>query len=125
MIKNISIFKVKYQKETYIATTNIIKNDNIILYYKNNPTIFSDINEVIVTFGSTDNTLEIVVIDDACIEYNSYVHGILHREDGPAFCYIDEPKICIYYLNGKWIINEEKWFASLTSEQKHNYLWKL
>lgn len=45
-----------------------------------------------------------------------------HRVDGPAQIWPNGN--CKYYLFGT-LFSKEEWFASLTSEQKENYIWQL
>lgn len=50
--------------------------------------------------------------------------GLLHNEYGPAITKAPNGKDS-YYLDGVFYFSREEWFASLSTEQKYNVIWKL
>jgi hypothetical protein len=65
--------------------------------------------------------------DGPAVEYTDgskywYQCGYLHRVDGPAIEMCDGTKL--YFLEDVEYL-QEKWFQTLTPEQKYDYLWKL
>lgn len=51
-----------------------------------------------------------------------FFDGKTHRSDGPAIIW---GELKIYCLNGLQFDSVEEWLSALTSEQKHNFIWKI
>ncbi len=66
-----------------------------------------------------DNFTGVIIVRD---NYEWYLDGEYHREDGPAIMFLNFPKE--WWLHGSQY-SQEEWFNALTPEQKEKAIWNM